>query len=177
MHFMLFSLWRRRPRILWMAAICVLVAFDQITKAYFANTIALGGGVQVTDWFNLVHLINKGAAFSMFADASGWQRPFLIGVSLLVILPVTVVCMTRQVDPVERGVGGLVVAGGMGNLIDRIQTGGVVDFLDLHWRSLHWPAFNLADIYVVSALLLWIALSLKGTAFTSPSELKAKVKS
>lgn len=85
--------------------------------------------------------------------------------------------MFRQVDPVERGVGGLVVAGGMGNLIDRIQTGGVVDFLDLHWRSLHWPAFNMADVYVVSALLLWIALSLKGTVFTSPSELKAKVKS
>ena len=174
---MLFSLWRPRPRILWMAAICVLVAFDQVSKAYFASTITLGHAIQVTDWFNLVHAVNKGAAFSLFADAGGWQRPFLIGVSLLVILPVTVVCMFRQVDPVERGVGGLVVAGGMGNLIDRIQTGGVVDFLDLHWRSLHWPAFNMADVYVVSALLLWIALSLKGTVFTSPSELKAKVKS
>ena len=174
---MLFSLWRRRPRILWMAAICVLVAFDQVSKAYFASTITLGHAIQVTDWFNLVHAVNKGAAFSLFADAGGWQRPFLIGVSLLVILPVTVVCMFRQVDPVERGVGGLVVAGGRGNLIDRIQTGGVVDFLDLHWRSLHWPAFNMADVYVVSALLLWIALSLKGTVFTSPSELKAKVKS
>jgi len=160
-----------------MAAICVLVAFDQVSKAYFASTITLGHAIQVTDWFNLVHAVNKGAAFSLFADAGGWQRPFLIGVSLLVILPVTVVCMFRQVDPVERGVGGLVVAGGMGNLIDRIQTGGVVDFLDLHWRSLHWPAFNMADVYVVSALLLWIALSLKGTVFTSPSELKAKVKS
>ena len=165
---MLFSLWRRRPRILWMAAICVLVAFDQVSKAYFASTITLGHAIQVTDWFNLVHAVNKGAAFSLFADAGGWQRPFLIGVSLLVILPVTVVCMFRQVDSVERVVGGLAVAGG---------TGGVVDFLDLHWRSLHWPAFNMADVYVVSALLLWIALSLKGTVFTSPSELKAKVKS
>lgn len=174
---MLFSLWRRRPRILWMAAICVLVAFDQVSKAYFASTITLGHAIQVTDWFNLVHAVNKGAAFSLFADAGGWQRPFLIGVSLLVILPVTVVCMFRQVDSVERVVGGLAVAGGTGNLIDRIQTGGVVDFLDLHWRSLHWPAFNMADVYVVSALLLWIALSLKGTVFTSPSELKAKVKS
>ena len=99
---MLFSLWRRRPRILWMAAICVLVAFDQVSKAYFASTITLGHAIQVTDWFNLVHAVNKGAAFSLFADAGGWQRPFLIGVSLLVILPVTVVCMFRQVDPVER---------------------------------------------------------------------------
>ncbi len=173
---MLFHFWRRRPRTLWMTAVSVLVAFDQVSKSYFASAIALGDAIQITNWFNLVHAVNNGAAFSLFADADGWQRPFLVGVSLLVILPVTVVCMFRQVDSVERVVGGLAVAGGTGNLIDRIQTGGVVDFLDLHWRSLHWPAFNLADIYVVSALLLWIALSLKGTAFTSPSELKAKVK-
>ena len=67
----------------------------------------------------------------------------------------------RRTDPFERKVGALVVAGGGGNLIDRIQSGAVVDYLDLHWRGLHWPAFNLADIFVVAAVLAWLILSLK----------------
>ena len=96
-----------------------------------------GEAVVVTDWFNFVHLLNRGAAFSFLASADGWQRPLLIGVSFLVIVPVTLVCMYKKVEPVERWMGGLVVAGGTSNLIDRIQTGAVVDFLDVHWREWH----------------------------------------
>jgi signal peptidase II len=59
------------------------------------------------------------------------------------------------------------VAGGSGNLVDRIQNGAVVDFLDFHWRALHWPAFNLADVFVVSAVLAWALSSLRPTADTS----------
>ena len=82
--------------------------------------------------------------------------------------------MYKNMDPVERWVGGFVVAGGASNLIDRIQTGAVVDFLDIHWRGMHWPAFNLADSYIVCAVLVWIFLSRK-TASAQVASPKAKV--
>ena len=155
---MFLSQWRQRPRLFWAILVGALIGVDQLTKAYFANTIALGEAVVVTDWFNFVHTLNRGAAFSFLASADGWQRPLLIGISILVIVPITLVCMYKNMDPVERWVGGLVVAGGASNLIDRIQTGAVVDFLDLHWRGWHWPAFNLADSYIVCAAFVWILL-------------------
>lgn len=171
---MFLTSWRQSLRILWLIGVGVLVGLDQLSKAYFASTIALNSAVQVTSWFNLVHVLNEGAAFSLFADAQGWQRPVLIAVSLLVVIPVAIVSLTGQVDPTIRWLGGMVVAGGTGNLIDRMQTGAVVDFLDVHWRSLHWPAFNLADIYIVSAVIVWVLLSFRSTthlaAGTSPAK-------
>ncbi len=149
----------RSPRIAWLLAVAALVALDQATKAYFAAAIPLGGVVVVTDWFNFVHTLNEGAAFSLFASGGGWQRPFLIVVSLVVIVPITWVSLSRGATTHDRWPGALIVAGGTGNLIDRVDTGAVVDFLDLHWRGLHWPAFNFADIYIVSALLVWLVVS------------------
>jgi signal peptidase II len=172
---MLFSGWQFRSRIVWLIAVCVLVSLDQLTKTYFANTIPLGGAIPVTEWFNLVHLLNEGAAFSFLADADGWQRPFLITVSLLVVIPVTVVCLSKHIDALDRWIGGAVVAGGTGNLIDRIQTGAVVDFLDVHWHRLHWPAFNLADIYIVLAAITWVLLSLKPATRRTANVHKPKI--
>jgi signal peptidase II len=108
-----------------------------------------------------VHVLNAGAAFSLLADAGGWQRYFLIAVGVLVVVAVSFACLTRHAEPLERWVGALVVGGGAGNLVDRIQTGAVVDFLDLHWRELHWPAFNLADVFVVGAVVAWGLMSLR----------------
>ena len=142
-----------------MSLVAVLTAFDQATKAYFAATIPFGGSVVITDWFNLVHALNEGAAFSLFADGGDWQRPFLIVVSLIVIVPITLMSLGRHATAADRWLGALIVAGGTGNLIDRVSSGAVVDFLDIHWRGLHWPAFNLADIYIVGALLVWLLLS------------------
>ena len=171
---MFFTHWRQRQRTLWAILVVTLIGLDQLTKTYFANTIALGDSIYVTDWFNLVHVLNKGAAFSFLADADGWQRPLLIGISILVIVPITLVCMYKNMDPVERWVGGLVVAGGASNLIDRIQTGAVVDFLDIHWRGMHWPAFNLADSYIVCAVLVWILL-FRNSVSAQEQSTKAKV--
>ena len=151
--------WRTYPRWVWLVVVLILIAMDQTSKAYFASTITLGSSVEVTSWFNFVHLLNTGAAFSFLADAGGWQRWFLISVSILVVIPVTILCLVRKIDPVERWIGAGVVAGGGGNLIDRIQSGAVVDFLDFHWKVLHWPAFNFADIYVVYSMLGWVWLS------------------
>jgi len=171
---MFLSQWRQRPRLFWVILVGALIGVDQLTKAYFANTIALSEAVVVTDWFNFVHTLNRGAAFSFLASADGWQRPLLIGISILVIVPITLVCMYKNMDPVERRVGGLVVAGGASNLIDRIQTGAVVDFLDVHWRGMHWPAFNLADSYIVCAVLVWILL-FRNSVSAQEQSTKAKV--
>lgn len=151
--------WGRSHRSLWILVVLGLVAMDQFTKAYVSALIPFGAGIEITGWFNLVHARNTGAAFSFLADAGGWQRPFLIAVSLLVVLPIAFVCLMKRIDPAERWIGAAVVAGGAGNLIDRIQTGAVVDFLDLHWKGMHWPAFNLADVLVVGAAVAWVVLS------------------
>jgi signal peptidase II len=137
-----------------------MIAFDQLTKAYFAATIPFGSSIEVTSWFNLVHALNEGAAFSLFADAGGWQRWFFITASILVVVPITITSLFKHAEPLERLVGALIVAGGTGNLIDRMSTGAVTDFLDLHWRGLHWPAFNLADVFIVLAVIGWGLMSL-----------------
>ena len=155
-----FSRWGASPRLLWLCAVGVMIALDQLTKAYFAATIPFGSSIEVTSWFNLVHTLNEGAAFSLFADAGGWQRWFFIAVSILVVVPITITSLFKHAEPLERLVGALIVAGGTGNLIDRMFTGAVTDFLDLHWRGLHWPAFNLADVFIVLAVIGWGLMSL-----------------
>ena len=155
-----FSRWRAYPRLLWLCAVGVMIALDQLTKVYFAATIPFGSSIEVTSWFNLVHALNEGAAFSLFADAGGWQRWFFIAVSILVVVPITLISLFKHAEPLERLVGALIVAGGTGNLIDRMFTGAVTDFLDLHWRGLHWPAFNLADVFIVLAVIGWGLMSL-----------------
>ena len=140
--------------------VLALISIDQSTKAFFASTIPLESAIEVTSWFNFVHVLNTGAAFSILADAGGWQRWFFIFIGVLVLLPITLLCLLRKIDPAECWICAGVVAGGGSNLIDRIQTGAVVDFLDVHWKALHWPAFNLADVFIVSAMFAWVGLSI-----------------
>ncbi len=168
---------QRNPRWTWLAAVATLLLVDQSSKSYFSNTLALGEAVRVTEWFNFVHLLNAGAAFSLLADAGGWQRWLFIGVAVLVVGVVSFGCLFRQAEPLDRWVGAFVVGGGSGNLVDRIQIGAVVDFLDFHWRSIHWPAFNLADVFIVCSMLVWCFASLKSSSRPStrktPEELSS----
>ena len=165
-----FSRWGATPRVPWLCAVGVMIALDQLTKAYFAATIPFGSSIEVTSWFNLVHTLNEGAAFSLFADAGGWQRGFFIAVSILVGVPITLTSLFKHIEPLERLVGALIVAGGTGNLIDRMSTGAVTDFLDVHWRGLHWPAFNLADVFIVMAVIGGGVLSLQPSFTKTRSE-------
>ena len=158
---MSFFSWRRFPRLVWLFVVGFLVTIDQASKTYFSGLIPLGASVEVTSWFNLVHLLNTGAAFSVLADAGGWQRYFLIAVGSRVVIAVSWVCLMKHTAMLDRWVGAMVVGGGLGNLIDRVQTGAVVDFLDIHWRGLHWPAFNFADVFVVAAAGAWLLVSLR----------------
>lgn len=152
---------QRNPRWIWLVTVLSLLLIDQISKSYFSTALELGEAIRVTDWLNFVYVLNAGAAFSFLAEAGGWQRWFFIGVSVLVVGVVSVVCLARQAEPMDRWLGAFVVGGGGGNLVDRIQIGAVVDFLDFHWRTIHWPAFNFADVFIVSAALTWCLFSLK----------------
>jgi signal peptidase II len=152
---------QRNPRWTWIAAVAILLLLDQLTKSMFSTALELGEVIRVTDWLNFVHVLNTGAAFSLLADAGGWQRWFFIAVSALVVGVVSLLCLARQAERLDRWVGAFVVGGGGGNLIDRIQTGAVVDFLDFHWRNIHWPAFNLADVFIVCSMLVWCVVSMK----------------
>lgn len=141
-----------------MVVAALLLALDQGVKWMVATNLPLGERITVTTWFNLVHVLNPGASFSFLADAGGWQRHALtaVGVAVSVALAVSLWRGIRSRLETIAFVG--LIGGALGNVVDRLRIGAVVDYLDLHWRDLHWPAFNLADIFIVgSAALLVLA--------------------
>jgi signal peptidase II len=144
----------------WLALSALLVAADQITKYFAVQQLVLNQIVSVTPFFNLVLVYNAGAAFSFLSDAAGWQRGFFIGIAL--IASAWIVYLLRRY-PHQRRFSlalSLVLAGAVGNVVDRMLHGAVIDFLDFHAYGYHWPAFNVADsaISCGAALLIWDAL-------------------
>lgn len=142
-----------------------LAMLDQAVKAVVATTLPLGSSVALTSWFNLVHVLNPGAAFSFLADAGGWQRHALSAIGIVVSLALAALLWRGVRSRLEAAAYVGLIGGAMGNVIDRLRIGAVVDYLDLYWRDMHWPAFNLADVWVVgSAALLLLASFKLGTA-------------
>jgi signal peptidase II len=140
----------------WFALAAAVVLADQLTKlavlSYFADR---SPREPITGFFNLVLVYNKGAAFSMFADAAGWQTPLLAAFALVASAIVGYLIVK---DPQKKllcfGLA-LILGGALGNLVDRLRFGHVVDFLDFHALGWHWPAFNVADSAItVGAVLL-----------------------
>lgn len=107
----------------------------------------------LTTFFNLVHFGNTGAAFSFLADAGGWQRYFFIAAALIVSIGLALL-LRKPIPESEALSYSLILGGAVGNLIDRALRGHVIDYLDLHWESWHWPAFNLADMSIVGGVTL-----------------------
>jgi signal peptidase II len=138
----------------WFALAAAVVAADQVTKAMVLGRFALGERLEVTGFFNMVLVYNKGAAFSFLSDAAGWQTPALVVFALLAIGIVgTFIVRSPGRRMLCSGLA-LILGGAIGNLIDRLRFGQVVDFLDFHAQGWHWPAFNVAD----SAITLGAAL-------------------
>jgi signal peptidase II len=126
----------------------VMVALDQATKLWVASTIDVWTGFPVIPgFFNMVHVLNRGAAWG-FLDSEhiDWQRPLFIVVTLIALGFIGY--MLRSTNGQDRwmitGLG-LIAGGAVGNLLDRVRLGVVVDFLDFYVGSSHWPAFNVAD--------------------------------
>lgn len=147
-------------KFLWITAL-ILVA-DQVSKLWILNNLALMlDRIEVTSFFNIVHVRNYGAAFSFLADHSGWQRWFFTSIAIIISV-LLLVLLRRQSASLKRVnvAFALIIGGAVGNVIDRIRLGSVVDFLDVHVAGWHWPAFNVADSAIVIGALLMILDSL-----------------
>lgn len=144
----------------WLALSAVIVAADQLTKYAAVHYLAGGKIVAVTSFFNLVLAYNTGAAFSFLANAAGWQRGLFIAIALIAAAWIVYLLRRYSHQRLFALALSLVLAGAVGNVIDRIMIGAVVDFLDFHAFAHHWPAFNVADsaISCGAVLLIWDAL-------------------
>lgn len=144
----------------WLGISLAVIVLDQLTKLWIVSVFQFGDSLPLLRFFNLVHAHNSGAAFSFLAGEGGWQRFFFIGIAFAASL--LIVHLLRK-HAQERGFCfalSLILGGALGNLIDRVRFGYVIDFLDFYYAGYHFPAFNVADsaITVGAALLIWDSL-------------------
>jgi signal peptidase II len=144
---------------IWLAAAVLLL--DQLTKLIVVNNLqAYVDVIPVTGFFNLVHVHNTGAAFSLFADQPGWQRGFFVAVALIASGIILYLLRKTAGRRMFSAALALILGGAIGNVYDRIAYGHVIDFLDVFIGSWHWPAFNVADsaITIGAAMLVFDSL-------------------
>ena len=139
----------------WLGVAVIVILFDQLTKIAVAKVFAYGSSHAIAPFFNLVLVYNRGAAFSFLAMAGGWQR---WAFTALGVVAAAVICYLLKKHAAQRLFClalSLIMGGAIGNVIDRIAYGHVIDFLDFHVNAWHWPAFNLADSAItIGAVLL-----------------------
>jgi signal peptidase II len=140
---------------LWLSALVLVL--DQASKLMVASTMPLYQSIPILPMFNLLHVHNNGAAFSFLSEASGWQRWFFAAMALIIsaVLGVWLSRLQQQEKLLALALS-LILGGAIGNLIDRLLYGYVIDFLDVYYQQWHWPAFNIAD----SAITVGVALLL-----------------
>ena len=129
----------------WLGLALIILIADQFTKVLIVGYYQLGDSTQITSFFNLVRWHNTGAAFSFLAGASGWQRWFFTVIGLLAAVLIVWMLKSHAGQKLFAFALACILGGALGNVIDRILYGHVVDFLDFHWRGWHFPAFNIAD--------------------------------
>ncbi len=145
----------------WLILSLIIILFDQLTKYIAVDIIPLYESIEVFPFFNWTLMYNEGAAFSFLSDQGGWQRWFLIILSSIVTA-VLIIWLFRLLHD-ERSIAislSLIIGGAIGNLIDRILLGHVVDFIHLHYQSYYWPAFNVADSAITIGVTIMIVDSL-----------------
>ncbi len=141
----------------WLGIAVLVIALDQVTKTLILGAFQYGDSRPVTDFFNIVRVHNTGAAFSFLAGASGWQRWFFVGLGVVASVFILWMLRTQGHQKLFAFALSLILGGAVGNVVDRLLHGYVVDFLDFHWSGSHFPAFNVADsaISVGAALLIF----------------------
>jgi signal peptidase II len=133
------SLW------VWLALSVAVVLLDQLSKSLILSNFQLNGSHAVTSWFNLVRVHNSGAAFSFLAGASGWQRWFFVGLGALASGFIVWMLKKHPTQGLFCFAVTMIMGGAVGNVVDRLLHGHVVDFIQVHYGGWHFPAFNLAD--------------------------------
>lgn len=151
---------------LWLSALTIVL--DQVTKLAVDSAMQLYESIPLMPYFNLTYVHNTGAAFSFLSEAGGWQRWFFAALAFIISAVLSVWLARLQKHETLLAVAlSLVLGGAIGNLIDRLAYGYVIDFLDVYYDTWHWPAFNVAD----SAITLGVALMLaESFGFGKPSK-------
>jgi len=140
----------------------LLILLDQVTKLLVYGYIKPNNSVVINEFFSLTHVHNYGAAFSFLADQSGWQRYALSGISIIASIAIMVWMYRVAVDQVLKlSALSILLAGAVGNLIDRFFLGFVIDFIDLHYQTFYWPVFNVADILISVGVALLLFSDMK----------------
>ena len=147
----------------WLAISAAVLLIDQLTKFAVERALALHEVIEMTPFMNLVLVHNRGAAFSFLSDASGWQRELFIAIALAASVWIVWLLRRHSGETLFCLALSLVLGGALGNVLDRVLIGAVVDFIDLHAYGYHWPAFNAADSAITcgAVLLVWDALRTK----------------
>jgi signal peptidase II len=146
----------KRELMRWLSLAALIIVLDQISKLWISSHFMYGEGLRVMGFFNLVLAHNTGAAFSFLNDAGGWQRWMFSAIAIVAAVWIVRLLRQHAQQTLFCLALALVLGGALGNLIDRVAYGYVVDFLDFYWGNQHFPAFNVADsaITVGAALLL-----------------------
>ena len=149
---------------MWLSLAFIIILLDQITKVLIVGNYRLGDSTYVTSFFNVVRAHNTGAAFSFLANSGGWQRWFFTGIGVAAAIFITYMLRAHAGQKLFSFALACILGGAIGNVIDRVLYGYVVDFMDFHWSFLapmfhggHFPAFNVADsaISIGAVCLIW----------------------
>jgi len=139
----------------WLGIALAIILFDQFTKTLIIGNFELGDSRTVTSFFNVVRVHNTGAAFSFLAGASGWQRWFFVGIGAVATVFIVWMLRNHGGQRLFSWALSLILGGAIGNVIDRLLHGHVVDFIQVHYGGWYFPSFNVADSAItVGAVLL-----------------------
>lgn len=145
---------------LWLSAVAFLL--DIASKYWVVKSFALYESVNILPIFNLTYVRNYGAAFSFLAEHSGWQKYFFVILALIVSITLVYFLFKNKAEQkLQNSAYALIIGGALGNMIDRLYHGFVVDFLDFYWDIYHYPVFNLADIAICMGAGLLLLDSIK----------------
>ncbi len=141
----------------WLGLSLLAVILDQVSKLAVDGTMRLYESIQILPFFRLTYVRNTGAAFSFLSEAGGWQRWFFAGLAIVISLVIAVwLTRLKQHETLLAVALSLVLGGAVGNLIDRLSYGYVIDFLDVYYNTWHWPAFNIADSAITLGVILML---------------------
>ncbi len=146
----------------WLRLSALVIVLDQFSKHLINSSMQLRESIEILPFFNLTLLHNTGAAFSFLANAGGWQRWFFTLIALAVSA-VIVVWLKRlpAADKWQAAALSLILGGALGNVIDRVRFGYVVDFLDVYYQPWHWPTFNIADSAITVGVAILVIVILR----------------
>lgn len=142
-------------KLLWLGLSLIIIIIDQLTKMWAVKALSYGNPIEVLPFVNFTLLHNTGAAFSFLADAGGWQRWLFMGLAIVISIGLVIWLLRLSVQQLGLIIAlALILGGALGNLIDRVIYGYVIDFIDVYYHAWHWPAFNIADSAITIGVII-----------------------